>query len=292
MIFLCSNTSTCYSISTKIIYFFFFSSERKHAFLQLLLSFSHQVESNSLRPHGLQHTRPPCPSPSPRVCSNSCPLSLWCHTTISSANVEWSLKQLCSNVVAGCVCSLEIKHSLAMSSLTILCSCGVLGTDFSFVKHTLPFICYSKCRGKKSLRPLIRVFSCVCMCSVTESCLTLFDPMDCSLPGSSVHGMLQARILALVAISSSRGSSQPRDQNYFFCASCTGRWILYHCATWEEALFTCMINFIFKEHRFIYFQVHLLCYGFISQSPYIFYFSYWHHSLLMCVTHIKKLDPE
>ena len=128
--------------------------------------FSLSVVSDSLRPHGLQHTRPPWPSPSPRVCSNSCPLSLWCHTTISSANVEWSLKQLCSNVVGGCVCSLEIKHSLAMSSLTILCSCGVLGTDFSFVKHTLPFICYSKCREKKIIEASHQsVFLCVCVLS-------------------------------------------------------------------------------------------------------------------------------
>ena len=44
---------------------------------------SHSVMSNSLWPHGLQHTRPPCPSPAPRVCSNSCPLSQWCHATIS-----------------------------------------------------------------------------------------------------------------------------------------------------------------------------------------------------------------
>ena len=44
-------------------------------------------------------------------------------------------------------------------------------------------------------------------------CLTLRDPMDCSWPGSSVHGILQARVLKSVAISSSRGSSQPRDQN-------------------------------------------------------------------------------
>ena len=44
--------------------------------------FSHWVISNSFRPHGLQHTRLPCPSPSPGACSNSCPLSLWCHPTI------------------------------------------------------------------------------------------------------------------------------------------------------------------------------------------------------------------
>ena len=47
--------------------------------LLLLLLFNRSVESNSLWPHGLQHTRLPCPSPSPRACSNSCPLSQWCH---------------------------------------------------------------------------------------------------------------------------------------------------------------------------------------------------------------------
>ena len=46
--------------------------------------------------------------------------------------------------------------------------------------------------------------------SVTQSCLTLHDTMDCSLPGSSVHGILQARILEWIAIPFSRGSSQPR----------------------------------------------------------------------------------
>ena len=49
---------------------------------------------------------------------------------------------------------------------------------------------------------------------VTQSCLTLCDPMDCSPPGSSVHGVFQARILEWGAISFSRGSSQPRDQTW------------------------------------------------------------------------------
>ena len=47
---------------------------------------------------------------------------------------------------------------------------------------------------------------------VAQSCPTLCDPMDCSLPGSSVHGISQARVLEWIAISSSRGSSQPRDR--------------------------------------------------------------------------------
>ena len=51
---------------------------------------SHSVVSDSLRPHGLQHAMPPCPSPTPRVCSNSCPLSQWCHPTISSSIVPFS----------------------------------------------------------------------------------------------------------------------------------------------------------------------------------------------------------
>ena len=52
--------------------------------------FSHSVMSNSLWPHGQQHTRLSCPSASPRVCSNSCPLSQWCHPTISSSVVPFS----------------------------------------------------------------------------------------------------------------------------------------------------------------------------------------------------------
>ena len=48
-----------------------------------LLLFSHQAVSNSLRPHGPQHTRLPCPSPSPGVCPSACPLNQWCHPTIS-----------------------------------------------------------------------------------------------------------------------------------------------------------------------------------------------------------------
>ena len=54
------------------------------------VQFSHSVVSDSLWPHGLQHTTPPCPSPTPRVYSNSCPLSRWCHPTISSSVIPFS----------------------------------------------------------------------------------------------------------------------------------------------------------------------------------------------------------
>ena len=56
----------------------------------LLLFFSHSVVSDSLQPHGLQHARLPCPSLSSGICSNSCPLSRWCHPTISSAAALFS----------------------------------------------------------------------------------------------------------------------------------------------------------------------------------------------------------
>ena len=55
-----------------------------------LLLFSHSVMSDSLQPHRLQHARLPCPSPSPGACSNSCPLSQWCHPTISSSVIPFS----------------------------------------------------------------------------------------------------------------------------------------------------------------------------------------------------------
>ena len=61
-----------------------------------------------------------------------------------------------------------------------------------------------------------------------QLCPTLCDPVDCIPPGSSVHRILQARILEWVAKPSSRGSSLPRDQTYISYVSRTGRWVLYH----------------------------------------------------------------
>ena len=54
-----------------------------------LVQFGHSVVSNSLRPHGPEHARPPCPSPTSRVYPNSCPLSQWCHPTFSSSVVPF-----------------------------------------------------------------------------------------------------------------------------------------------------------------------------------------------------------
>ena len=70
-----------------------------------------------------------------------------------------------------------------------------------------------------------------CMCAYSSS--TLSNPVDRSPPSSSVHGILQARILEWAAVSCSRGSSRPRDWTHISCVSCISRQILYHQATWE-----------------------------------------------------------
>ena len=72
-------------------------------------------------------------------------------------------------------------------------------------------------------------YACVC----AQLWLTLWDPMDCSPPGFSVRGILQARILEQVAISSSRGSSRPRDRTLISYISCIGKQFFTASATWE-----------------------------------------------------------
>ena len=64
------------------------------------------------------------------------------------------------------------------------------------------------------------------LCSVVSM---NYSPMNCSPPGSSIHGTFQTRILECVAISYSRESSQPRDQTRIACDSCIGKWIIYLC---------------------------------------------------------------
>ena len=80
----------------------------------------------------------------------------------------------------------------------------------------------------------------------SKSCLTLCDPMDCSPPGSSVHGISKARILEWVTISFSRAFSQPRDQTYISCISDD----LLHCR--QSAC--CILNTVLKSLH-IYIQL-------------------------------------
>ena len=73
------------------------------------IQFSHSVVSDSLWPHGPQHTRPPCPSPTSRACSNSYPSSQWCHPTISSSVIPFS----------ACLQSFPASGSFPMSQLFV-----------------------------------------------------------------------------------------------------------------------------------------------------------------------------
>ena len=91
--------------------------------------------------------------------------------------------------------------------------------------------CYSKWRIIliSSLKNSQVKYVCACMhVKSLQSCVTLCDSMDCSPPGSSVHGVLQVRILEWVVIPFSRGSSRPRDQAHVSYVSCIGRQVLYH----------------------------------------------------------------
>ena len=75
---------------------------------------------------------------------------------------------------------------------------------------------------------------CVWVCALCHSVMSnSLQPHELCLPGSSVHGILQARILELVAISDSRGSSWPKGLTRISCVSCIGQHVLYHWATWE-----------------------------------------------------------
>ena len=76
-----------------------------HFALNMQVQFSHLVIFDSLRPHGLQHARLPCPSPTPRAYSNSCSLCWWCHPTISSSVVPFS----------SCLQSFPVSGSFQMS---------------------------------------------------------------------------------------------------------------------------------------------------------------------------------
>ena len=66
---------------------------------KFLLLFSRSVVSDSLQPHGLQHAGLPCPSPTSRVCWNSCPLSQWCHPTISSCSLLLLLPSIFPGII-------------------------------------------------------------------------------------------------------------------------------------------------------------------------------------------------
>ena len=122
------------------------------------LSLSRSVVSDTLWPHGQQHARLPCPSPTPRACSNFCPSSQWCYPTISSSVVPIS----------------SHLQSFTASLFTIAKTwkqpkCPLTGGERRcdiYIQWNIQFS------------------------SAAQLCLTLCDPMDCSTPGFPVHHQL------------------------------------------------------------------------------------------------------
>ena len=118
----------------------------------------------------------------------------------------------------------------------------------------------------------------------------LFDPMVCSLTGSSIHGILQATILEWVAIFFSRGSFWLRNQIHISCISCIGRWILYHCTT-RKASTTLGSPTFFQNtqtHRF-YCKSHIT--SLLCTKP---EWSSWerpHHCYLSCLSSLPPYRP-
>ena len=133
----------------------------KIPFPKTSVQFRCSVVSNSLRPCGLQHARPPCPSPTPGVYTNSCPLSWWCHLTISSSIVPSS----------SCLQSFPASGSFQMSqffasggqNIRVSASASVLPVniqDWSPLGWTDWISLQSKGLSKVFSNPILRFWNC------------------------------------------------------------------------------------------------------------------------------------
>ena len=114
--------------------------------------------------------------------------------------------------------------------------CHILNPLMSYFKATVPL----RSMSSPTYRP------CHCCHSVTKLYLTFCDPVDYSPTGSSLHGILQARILEWVAMSFSRGSSRPADRTHI---SCIGSRILHCWATWEALMGVSSEETLFSSSR-------------------------------------------
>ena len=123
----------------------------------------------------------------------------------------------------------RLAHWCSFFALKLCCLSGLLCPLVLYKMRKLETVLSSHSLLENVVLPSLCVCVCVCVCAKSlQSCLTLCNPMECSPPGSSVHGISQAGILKWVAIPSFRGSSPCRDQTLVSCVSCIHRWILYH----------------------------------------------------------------
>jgi len=169
------------------------------------VQFSHSVVSDSLWPHGPQQARPPCPSPTPGVYPNSCPLSWWCHLTISSSVIPCSSCLFVS--INKCIQKMWYRHT--MKYFSILKKNEIL--QYATTWMNLENIMLSEIsQSQKDRYCMIKLLSIwlsskdvlykIAICttlhisvqysSVAQLCLTLCDPMNCRSPGLPVHHQL------------------------------------------------------------------------------------------------------
>ena len=164
------------------------------------VQFSRSVMSNSLRPHGLQHARPPCPSPTPGAYSNL--------MSIESVIPSYHLI-LCHPFSS----HLQIFPASGSFPMSRFFTSGGPSIGVSAAASNLPM-------NSQDWFPL----GFTGWISLLQSCPTLCDPVNST---HHCHGTLQARILEWVATPFSRGSSRPTDQTHVSYVSCIGRQVLY-----------------------------------------------------------------
>ena len=111
------------------------------------------------------------------------------------------------------VCVMYMYMCVCVCVYVLVCLCMCMSMYMCVYVYMSMCVCISVC-----VRACLICFNCVLLCNV----------MACSPPGSSVHGILQARILEWVAMPSSRESSRSSDQTHVSYVSCIGRWVLYH----------------------------------------------------------------
>ena len=147
------------------------------------VQFSCSVVSDSLQPHGLQHARFPCPSPTPGVCSNSCPSSWWCHPTIPSSVVPFS-SCLQSFPASG---SYQMSHFFSSGGQSIGASASVLPMNIQdWFPWGLTGWIFLQSKG------LARVF-----CNTTVQKHQFFGHQLCLWSNSHIHTWLLEKTIAL-----------------------------------------------------------------------------------------------